>query len=98
MGLLETKEFRRWFDKLGRSKKAIVDDRLDRIEQHNHFGKVRHFGGGLAELKFRQAIRVYYSVVTDESGQATLLLLGGDKDGQAKDIKRARKILARETS
>jgi putative addiction module killer protein len=63
------------------------------IEEHGHFGNVKDLGDFLSELKWSNGRRVYYSIVEDDSGDLTLLVLGGNKNGQDSDIKKARKIL-----
>jgi putative addiction module killer protein len=61
---------------------------LTRIEQEGHFGIVNRFMG-ITELKWSSGLRVY----TAEIKPAIFVLLGGNKNGQEKDIKRAKKIL-----
>ena len=49
--------------------------------------------GDLSELRFfiGPGYRVYY---TEFNGQLVILLAGGDKSSQARDIEKAKKILA----
>jgi putative addiction module killer protein len=86
-----TEEFAEWLsslrDKQGR---ARIFDRIYRLEQGNP-GKTRSVGAGVIEMKidFGPGYRVYYI----QHGQLLILLLcGGDKSTQAKDIKRAKAI------
>ena len=61
---------------------------LDRVKMEN-FGNFKPLGQGLAELKihYGPGFRVYYG----QSGKKIILLLtGGDKSSQQKDIKKAR--------
>lgn len=70
----------------------MVDNRLTRVRLGN-FGDVNEVGQGVWELKFHKgrALRVYYAQV----GRTVLLLIsGGDKRSQKKDIQRARKLFA----
>jgi len=77
-------------------REAQVEDRLDRIRDHDHFGDSKPLGDGLFELRWKSGLRAYFGYVTDKDGNAVLMLLGGDKDGQSRDIGKARRILARE--
>lgn len=82
-----TSEFRHWFDKLDdRRAKARIRDRLIRV-QSGHFGVVRAVGDGLSELKidYGPGYRLYYVMRVD-----VLILCGGTKGSQGRDIKRAR--------
>jgi putative addiction module killer protein len=89
MRLQATEEFKNWWDNLrdrqGRSK---ILSRLFRLADGNP-GNSRSVGHGIVELKinFGPGYRVYYV----QRGQIFVLLLcGGDKSTQAKDIERAR--------
>lgn len=63
--------------------------RLDRVEDGN-FGDSGHVGGGVWELRIDLGIgyRVYFG----EDDDLVILLLGGNKKTQAKDIKQAKKF------
>jgi putative addiction module killer protein len=65
-----------------------IRSRLMRIEQGN-LGDHRSIGEGIYELKlhFGAGYRIYYGQVGDE---IVLLLSGGDKSTQERDIQRAR--------
>jgi putative addiction module killer protein len=66
---------------------ARIRVRLRQLQAGN-FGDVRPIGGGLSELRIH--IGAGYRVYFAGHGKATAVLLcGGDKDSQAKDIKRA---------
>lgn len=62
--------------------------RLDRLAQGN-FGEYKSVGGGVFELilDFGPGYRIYFSEVNNT---AILLLCGGDKASQIRDIKRAK--------
>lgn len=83
------KPFKEWLDGLkdivARQKIRI---RLDRIRLGN-LGKNRSVGEGVYELKidYGPGYRVYYGL---EKKTVVLLLLGGDKSSQKKDITQAR--------
>lgn len=68
--------------------RARIEVRLDRLEQGN-FGDCKPVGDGVLELRmdFGPGYRVYFA----EDGPAiVLLLIGGDKSTQDKDIKTAK--------
>lgn len=92
--LQETPTFESWManlrDKLAR---AIILRRLDRVAYGN-LGDVKAVGDGVSELRVDHGpgYRVYFV----RRGDALIVLLcGGDKGSQARDIARA-KALARE--
>ena len=70
--------------------KAAILTRIERIEDGN-FGDHRSVGGGVSELRVHvgQGYRVYYMI---RRRQVVLLLCGGDKSSQPRDIKRAQQI------
>jgi putative addiction module killer protein len=69
--------------------KARIQVRLDRVEEGN-FGDHKALGGGICEIRidFGPGYRVYYG----RHGESFVLLLGGgDKKSQTRDIEKARK-------
>lgn len=91
MQLRRTQEFNEWLrdlrDKQGKAKIVV---RLDRLEQGNP-GNSRSVGEGVFELKvdFGPGYRVYYV----QRGEVLIVVLcGGDKSSQSKDIQRAKAI------
>lgn len=80
-------------DKMG---KASIMVRIARAEKGN-FGNSRSLGEGVWELKidFGPGYRVYYAL---EGNELILLLLGGNKSSQEKDIERAKKYWRSHTS
>jgi len=95
MKVARTPEFKTWFNKQSEKAKAQIDSRLKNIALFNYFGEHKSLGDELLELKWKNGRRVYYSLILKE--ELTLVLLGGNKNGQSKDITKARKILTRET-
>lgn len=73
------------------SVKARVLARLAKVETEEHFGQTRALGGKVSEMKWKQALRVYYTII-EEGGEACVCLLGGDKDDQSNDIEKAKKL------
>ena len=90
MKVLKTSEFGEWHEELHLRVRAQVDARIARIEKFDHFGNWKYLGDGLAELKWKSGLRVYFSRV---GNKIILLVQGGTKHGQKKDIKKAKNIL-----
>ena len=91
MRVEQTDVYREWIDVLkDRAGRARILVRVDRLIQGNP-GQRRDLTGGVSELKidFGPGYRVYYA----ERGTRLLLLLaGGDKSTQHKDIATAVKL------
>lgn len=89
MHIEQTDAFERWFEKLkDRKAKIRITARLVAIQESGHFGDHISVGGAVSELRFHfgPGYRVYYTL----RGQELVLLLGGgDKDTQEKDIAKA---------
>ena len=86
--ITQTEEFRRWLAKLrDLGAKARIDIRLGRLARGNP-GDMRFLGHGVLELKidYGPGYRVYYM---RKGEQVLLLLAGGDKRTQDRDIKAA---------
>lgn len=69
---------------------ARIRARIDRVEEGN-LGNYKPLGVGLYELKFDfgAGYRVYFAIDGDE---IILLLMGGDKGSQRRDIEKARQF------
>ncbi len=87
----KTKEFKSWFDSLTAKEQFKIESRLERIQNLEHFGDAKSLGNGLAELRWANGWRVYF---VKEEASILLLLNGGNKNAQKKDIEKAR-ILVR---
>jgi putative addiction module killer protein len=72
---------------LDKRMRAAADVRLARVRLGN-FGNHRHVGEGVSELKIDigPGLRVYYG---EQGGRMVLLLGGGDKSTQQRDINAA---------
>ena len=84
----KTEEFSRWFKKLkDRHAKARIQARIDRMELGN-FSDVEPVSEGVSELRifYGPGYRVYF---TQKSSVVVILLTGGDKSSQSRDIKKA---------
>ena len=85
MRVEKTDEYRDWIDELkDRSGRARILVRVDRLIDGNP-GQHRDLTDGVSELKidFGPGYRVYY---TQRGERLLLLLVGGDKSTQQKDI------------
>lgn len=85
--------FDEWLDGLKDKKtQAIVATRLNRVVQGN-FGLCRSLGGGVSELKvdYGPGFRVYFG---EDGDTIVVLLCGGNKATQSKDIERAKAFWA----
>ena len=73
---------------------AQIKARLVRITENEHFGEAKNLGNKLAELKWKNGLRVYFSLSHDGIGSIIIVLIAGNKNTQKKDITIARKILS----
>ena len=88
MRVEKTDVYREWIDALkDRAGRARILVRVDRLIEGNP-GQHRHLTDGVSELKvdFGPGYRVYFS---QRGSRLLLLLAGGDKSTQRKDIAKA---------
>lgn len=88
----QTPEYAKWFQRLrDRSAIAKISIRIRRVSIGN-FGDTKSVGGGIHELRITHGpgYRIYF---THQGDQIVLLLMGGDKSSQSRDIEKAREIL-----
>lgn len=93
MRVLMTEVYRDWIDALkDRAARARIQVRVDRLA-HGNPGQHRRLAGGVAELKVDvgPGYRVYY---TERGGELIVLLAGGSKSSQQKDIELAKALAA----
>lgn len=88
--LLKTSEFDEWLHEQPLKSRLQIEERLLHIACDGHFGTCKHLTDHVWELKWANGRRVYYAYIAKYN---VLLLLGGNKNGQSKDIKQAEKIL-----
>jgi putative addiction module killer protein len=87
-----TKTFSKWLSKLKDMKGRIaVARRIERMEDGN-FGDVKSVGTRISELRITTGpgYRVYF---TKKEETIIILLIGGDKSTQSKDIEKAEILL-----
>ncbi|MBX2984420.1 MAG: type II toxin-antitoxin system RelE/ParE family toxin [Bacteroidia bacterium] len=88
----KTIEFDKWFRKLNDLRaKAKILLRLQKLENEEHFGDCKPVGNGISELKINYAkgYRIYFK---ETDGKIIILLIGGDKSNQQKDIEKAKEL------
>lgn len=91
----KTVEFDKWLRKLKDLRaKAKILFRIQKIENDEHFGDCELVGNGIRELKidYAKGYRVYFK---ESDGKIIILLIGGDKATQQRDIEKAKEILKR---
>lgn len=83
--------FIEWINSLDKVTKARVQSRLTRLLENN-FGDHKKIDNEISELrlKFGSGYRIYY---TEVNNVIILLINGGDKSTQSKDIEKAKSIL-----
>jgi len=90
-----TVEFSKWLKKLKDIQgKIAIARRVERIQNSGNFGDFKAIDTKLYELRVKvgPGYRVYY---TKKGKKVIILLIGGDKSTQSKDIQKA-KILMKE--
>ena len=83
-----TEEFLHWLDRLRDARARVrILSRLDRIAEGN-LGDTKSVGETVSEIRidYGAGYRIYY---TKRRSVVIVLLIGGDKSTQEKDIKRA---------
>ena len=91
----KTNEFDKWLRKLKDLRaKAKILFRIQKIQNDEHFGDCEPVGNGILEIKidYAKGYRVYFK---ESDGKLIILLIGGDKSTQQRDIERAKEILKR---
>ena len=89
--ILRSATFDRWLGRL-RDRQAVnrIVARLLAAED-GHLGDVRSVGGGVSEMRIQHGpgYRVYFIT---RGAELVILLCGGDKDSQRRDIERAKSM------
>jgi putative addiction module killer protein len=91
MEIRETDTFRKWFSALGDLQaKHRIFVRIERLSMGNP-GDVAPVGEGLSEMRifYGPGYRVYFK---DTGKEIILLLCGGDKSTQGRDIEKAKEL------
>lgn len=89
--LKQTETFRVWWTRLKDERaRGLIFSRLSRLA-YGHTGDVAPVGGGISELRIHvgPGYRVYFR----RHGRTLIILLcGGDKSSQARDIRTAKRL------
>ena len=92
--ILQTDEFIKWMKRLrDADARARINVRIRRISLTGNFGDTKPVGDGVYELRidYGPGYRVSYS---QHRSEVVLLLIGGDKSSQQKDIDKAKRLNA----
>lgn len=87
--LFQTEEFEDWLNEQPARSRIQIADRLNKIKVEGYFGDHKWLRDNIWELRWKNGRRVYYSLIPINQ---ILLLIGGNKNGQTKDINQAEKI------
>ncbi len=90
--LKQTEQFRSWRTRLKDERtRALIASRLDRLA-YGHAGDAAPVGEGISELRIHHGpgYRIYFH---RRGNTVVILLCGGDKGSQTKDIKTAKRLL-----
>jgi putative addiction module killer protein len=86
-----TEPFKEWLNSQTHKSRSQIRSRLLKIEDEGYFGTNKFLDRfGIWELKFNDGRRIYYALIPDSK---IIVLYGGNKNGQEKDIKKATSIL-----
>ena len=88
----KTVEFDKWWRKLKDLRaKAKILFRIQKLENDEHFGDCKPVGEGIHELRidYAKGYRIYFK---EREGKIIILLSGGEKSTQQKDIEKAKEI------
>ena len=92
MQVESTPEFRVWLASLNKDEQIKIKDRVVRIREEGHLGDFKSLGDGLLEMRWRNGWRIYFM---KQNKILILILIGGLKNDQKADIKKARAMLGR---
>lgn len=88
--IYKTPEYVEWLEEQTLKAQAQIDQRLSNILHYSHFGDFKDVGDNISELRWINGRRLYYTYIAELD---IVLLLGGNKNGQQKDIKCAKNII-----
>ncbi len=91
LSFFKLKEYSDWYEAQTAKVRAQIDSRLEKIRDFGHYGHVKKLSSVLFEIKFNNGNRIYCTEKVI-NGKAVILILGGNKNGQEKDIKKAQKV------
>jgi putative addiction module killer protein len=91
VAFLRTLEFTSWYKAQPVKSRTQIDARLENIREYGHYGYYKRLSSLLYEIKFNNGNRIYYTEKVIDA-KTLILILGGNKNGQDKDIRWAQKV------
>lgn len=88
-------EYDEWLEEQPAKSQVQIRERIAHIQDDGYFGDHKSVNDDVWELRWKNGRRIYYAYVPDKK---ILLLLGGNKNGQDKDIRHAKKIFQKHTT
>lgn len=88
----QTQEFNKWFLKQNLKIRVQISARLNIFTEFGNTPNSKALGANLFEFKWKSGLRIYF---TFHKNKIVLLLNGGNKNDQKKDIERAKKLKAK---
>lgn len=88
----QTDEFAKWLKRLkDANARARILVRIQRLSLTGSFGDVKPVGDGVCEMRinYGPGYRLYYAL---RGNELVLLLIGGDKSSQQRDIEKAKRL------
>ncbi|NNM43048.1 MAG: hypothetical protein HKM07_01730 [Chlamydiae bacterium] len=88
-------EYDEWLEEQTGKGQVQIRERISHIQDDGYFGDHKDVCDNVWELRWKNGRRIYYAYIPEKK---ILLLLGGNKNGQDKDIRQAKKILFKHVS
>ncbi|OGN64600.1 MAG: hypothetical protein A3E80_04760 [Chlamydiae bacterium RIFCSPHIGHO2_12_FULL_49_9] len=91
-------EFITWYERQTEKAKVQIDGRLSKIQDEGYFGDqkcVSENPDGVWELRWKSGRRLYFAYIPESK---ILLLLGGNKNAQDQDIRKAKRLFKKYTA
>ncbi len=92
LDVVQTDEFAKWLKRLkDTAARARILLRIQRLVVTSKFGDAKPVGDGVFEMRidYGPGYRLYYAL---RGSEVVLLLVGGDKSSQQKDVVKAKKL------
>lgn len=92
LDVVQTDEFAKWLKRLkDTAARARILLRIQRLVVTGNFGDAKPMGDGVFEMRidYGPGYRLYYAL---RGSEMVLLLVGGDKSSQQKDVVKAKKL------
>lgn len=93
--IFNAREYDEWLEEQPAKSQVQIRERISKIRDNGYFGDHKDVENDVWELRWKNGRRIYYAYIPEKN---ILLLLGGNKNGQDKDIRQAKKILQKHVS